>query len=67
MLEIDKLMDLNIDNLHSYPRKRCWLYCDGAKSYLSMLRKRLYMSPSFQEMIRPMDHSPDYSLETLQD
>lgn len=67
VLEIDKSIDLNIDNLRSSRVDRFWSYPDGAKSYISILRKRLYMRPAFQEMVRPLDHSPDYSLETLQD
>ena len=67
VLKIDKLIDLNIDNLHPSLVDRFWPYPDGVKSYISMLRKRLYMRPAFQEIIRPLDHSPDYSLEPLQD
>lgn len=62
VLEIDRSIDLNIDNLRSSRVDRFWPYPDGAKSYISMLRKRLYMRPAFQEMIRPLDHSPDYYL-----
>lgn len=53
VLEIDKLIDLNIDNLRSSCVDRFWPYPDDAKSYISVLRKRLYMRPAFQEMIRP--------------
>lgn len=67
VLEIDKSIDLDMDNLRSSRVDRFWPYPDGAKSYISMLRRRLYMRPAFQEMVRPLDHSPDYSLETLQD
>lgn len=61
VLKMDRLIDLNIDNLRHGPDDRFWQYQDGAKGYLLMLRKRLYMRPAFQEIIRPFDHSPDYS------
>lgn len=67
VLEVDKLIDRNINHLLSSPMDRFWPYPNGAKSYISMLRKRLYMRPAFQEMIRPFDHSPDYSLEPMLD
>lgn len=67
VLKIDEVMDQNIGNVRPSLNDRYWPYEDGVKSYLSMLRKRLFMRPAFQEMIGPLDHSPDYSLETLQD
>lgn len=65
VLEIDRLLDLHINDLRTLDRY--WPYQDGVKGYLSFLRQRLYMRPPFQEVIGPMEHSTDYSMETLHD